>query len=221
VGVPLAACCQAEAGQRTGGKPPVAPGGQAARGTGGQVQSAECSVQGAECCGQRRGERPLQKRRRIQTGALFAAHLHLLLPGFILVVFRVTGLFLTAPLLSSDVVRPRSRSASPAGGRCRLSPGRADGPADVTLTTALVGVTGELLIGLILGLAVSIVFGSGQLAGLMIGQQAGIALASVIDPTQDVETTAVGQVYVMVVSLVFLCVGGHRLLAGRCSTPSG
>ena len=71
---------------------------------------------------------------------------------------------------------------------------------------------GERAIGLIIGLSVTLIVTGVQMAGMLIGQQAGIALASVMDPTHGNTSTVVGQVYLIVTMLIFLTLGGHRML---------
>jgi len=61
-----------------------------------------------------------------------------------------------------------------------------------------------------MGLAFSILMVGADLGGLMIGRQAGIALGQVFNPSQDTEATITGQLYTIVVTLIFLGVGGHR-----------
>ncbi len=138
---------------------------------------------------------------------------HLLLPAFALVLFRVLGLLVTAPMFGSAVIPARIKVAFALGVSAVVFPLVGPTvPADITLNTALVGVMGEMTIGLIMGLAMSLVFTGVQMAGMLIGQQAGIALASAIDPTQNSQSTVVGQVYMIVTLLTFLVIGGHRLL---------
>ena len=140
-------------------------------------------------------------------------NLHLLLPGFALVLFRVAGLMITAPLLSSRVIPARFRVGMALTIAAMIFPMVAPTvPADITLTTALVGVVGEMFIGGIIGLGVTIALVGVQLTGMLIGQQAGIGLASVIDPTQGANSTVVGQVYMITTTLIFLTIGGDRLM---------
>jgi flagellar biosynthetic protein FliR len=140
-------------------------------------------------------------------------NLHLLLPGFALVLFRVAGLMVTAPMFSSRVIPIRFRVGMALTIAAMIFPLVAPTvPADITLTTALVGVVGEMFIGLIIGLGVTIVLVGVQLTGMLIGQQAGIGLASVVDPTRGENSTVVGQVYMITTTLIFLGIGGDRLL---------
>ena len=140
-------------------------------------------------------------------------NLHLLLPGFVLVLCRVAGLMVTAPMFGSNAIPRRLKAALALTVAATVFPLVApEVPADITLRTAVVGVAGEMLIGLVIGLSMSLVMLGVQLAGMMIGQQAGIALASVMDPSQETPTTVVGQVYMISTMLVFLAIGGHRML---------
>ena len=140
-------------------------------------------------------------------------NLHLLLPGFALVLFRVAGLALAAPMFSSQMVPARFRIGFALGAAAVMFPLVAPTiPGDITLTTALVGVVGEMLIGLVIGLGVTLVLLGVQVAGMLIGQQAGIALASVVDPSHGTQSTVVGQVYTIVTLLMFLGIGGHRMM---------
>ncbi len=142
-------------------------------------------------------------------------NLHILLPGFALVLFRVAGLMVTAPMFGSDVIPARVKVALALVISATVFPMIAPTvPADITLSMAVVGVVGEMLIGLVIGLAMSLVLLGVQVAGMMIGQQAGIALASVVDPSQNTTTTVVGQVYVITTMLIFFAIGGHRMLVG-------
>lgn len=140
-------------------------------------------------------------------------NVHLLLPGFALVLFRIAGLMLVAPLFGSSAIPVRLKVALALTIAAVVFPLVGPSlPAEITLGTALVGVVGEMSIGLVIGLGVSLIVLGVQLAGLLIGQQAGIALASVIDPTHGGSTTVVGQVYMIVTLLIFLGLGGHRML---------
>ncbi|MHC4067154.1 MAG: flagellar biosynthetic protein FliR [Planctomycetota bacterium] len=141
------------------------------------------------------------------------ANVYLLLPGFALVLFRIAGLFLIAPLFASNAVPARLKVGLALTIAAVVFPLVAPTlPSDITLGAALVGVVGEMLIGLIIGLGVNLVIVGVQMAGMLIGQQAGIALASVVDPTHGESTTVVSQVYMITTMLIFLGLGGHRML---------
>ena len=96
--------------------------------------------------------------------------LHLLLPGFALVLFRVMGLMVTAPLFGSSAIPARFKVAMAMTIAAVLFPMVGPTlPADITLNTALVGVFGEMMIGLVIGLAMTLALNGVQLTGMMIG----------------------------------------------------
>jgi flagellar biosynthetic protein FliR len=133
------------------------------------------------------------------------------LPVFALVLFRVSGLVLTAPIYGSTVVPVRIRAALTLAATAMIFPmvGR-QAFHDVSLSAAVVGGIGELMIGATIGLAVSMILMSAEVAGEMVSQQAGISLSEVINPLLDNQSSIIGQIYVVVLTLIFLLAGGHR-----------
>jgi len=137
----------------------------------------------------------------------------LLLPAFLLVLFRVAGLAVMAPLFSSTAIPVRIRIYLALAIALVIFPLVLPSvPARVTFGEALVGVAGEMIIGLAMGLCVNLLFVGGQLAGLMVGRQAGLALARVFNPLFQSSSTVLGQVYFYYTLMIFLAVGGHRAL---------
>ena len=135
------------------------------------------------------------------------------LPVFAMVLFRLAGLMMTAPLLSSSVIPIRLRIGFMVGCAAVIFPMvSVHAPARVELADAIVGGVREMTIGACMGLAVATLMSGVEIGGLMIGQQAGIALGQVFNPVQDRQTSIVGQVYSIVLIFVFLGVGGHRAM---------
>ena len=133
------------------------------------------------------------------------------LPAFALALFRVSGLVLTAPVYGSTVVPVRIRVALTLVATAMIFPVvRRQVPVDVSLSSAVVGGIGELMIGATIGLAVSILLMGAEVAGEMVSQQAGISLSEVINPLMDSQSSIIGQIYVIVLTLLFLLAGGHR-----------
>lgn len=139
--------------------------------------------------------------------------LPLMLPLFAMVLLRISGLMITAPIYGSQVIPIRVRAMFAVGISLAVFPVVSMRvPADVTLAGVIGGAFGELLIGLIMGLGLSLVFMGAELAGMVIGQQAGLSLGQVFDPVTGTEVTTLGQVFFVVAMLIFLIVGGHREL---------
>lgn len=139
--------------------------------------------------------------------------LPLALPLFALVLVRVSGLMLTAPLFGSQVIPIRIRAAMALSIAIVLFPMLAPRlPAQVTLMSAVSGLTSELLVGLIMGLGLALLFVGIELTGMVVGQQAGLSLGQVFDPSTGTSSTSIGRVVFIVAMLVFLASGGHREL---------
>ncbi len=142
-----------------------------------------------------------------------AFNIMLALPAFAMVLFRIGGMTISAPLISSNAL-PRSFKIAftfvvslmllPAVGRHL--------PTDINMTTVIANVVGEMFVGLIIGTSVGLIFVGVRLAGTVIGQQAGIALSQVINPMQNEQGTIMGQIYDLVVLALFLAIGGHRYM---------
>ena len=76
----------------------------------------------------------------------------------------------------------------------------------------LVAVAGEALIGLAIGLAMSLVFVAAQWAGEIIATQLGLSLGEVFDPNTGEQIGPLGQAYGLLGIVVFLAVQGHHSL---------
>jgi len=137
----------------------------------------------------------------------------LILPAFALVLARVSGLMIVAPILGSAAIPARVRAFFAVVLALLVFPTLLPTvSAELSLSAAVVGLTGELMIGAVLGLGLSLLFVSLELAGLMIAQQAGFALAEIFDPMLGMQSTAFGQVYFVCGLFIFVAVGGLRAM---------
>ncbi len=135
----------------------------------------------------------------------------LALPTFALVMFRLGGLMATAPIFASRIVPVRVRIALTMTLSAMIFPFvRQQVPTEISLVTVVISGMGEVLIGLSIGLAVTVLLVGADIAGQMVAQQAGIALGQVFDPSRQDRTTVVGQLYGLTLLTVFLLAGGHR-----------
>jgi flagellar biosynthetic protein FliR len=144
----------------------------------------------------------------------------LLAPGrivaFVLVLARVVGLAVLAPVLGSRMIPARVRIALvlflsvamlPALAGAAITPPKLD--STVSLLLAL-GV--ETAIGLLLGLVAQMVFAAVQMAGELAGMQMGLGMASLIDPQSHDRFVVLAQWQSALALLLFLAVDGHHVL---------
>ena len=67
----------------------------------------------------------------------------------------------------------------------------------------------QLLIGVALGFALQVVFDALGLAGQLLANSMGLSFAFNVDPLRGSSTAALGQLYIILATLVFLALGGH------------
>lgn len=140
---------------------------------------------------------------------------------FTLVLTRISGLVLGAPVLNSAEFPMRFRALLTFAVALMILPSQAHAslPAVSTVPDYLVLVGGELLIGLALGLSLTIFLSGIQLGGLIIGRTGGMLLASGLDPTSGEEMSTFSRILHLTALAVFVCIGGHRLMmAGLLDT---
>ncbi len=141
------------------------------------------------------------------------AGFYLLLPAFMLVLSRVAGLVLAAPLFASVLIPMRLKILLCCAVSLAVFPMvAAQVRVPLTLATAVVGMVGELMIGLFVGFGVSLVFLGVELALELVGHQSGLGLGASFNPLFEATSTAAGELFQLLLILVFLCVGGHRAL---------
>ena len=88
-----------------------------------------------------------------------------------------------------------------------------------TMLNYLVFVGAELLVGLCLGLGITILFSGIQLAGTVIGQVGGLMVADVLDPSAGEQVSLFSRLLYLVTLVVFVSIGGHRMvMAGLLDT---
>jgi flagellar biosynthetic protein FliR len=73
----------------------------------------------------------------------------------------------------------------------------------------LLTVAGEVLVGLTLGFVLQIAFAAPQLAAELISGGMGMSMATAANPDSGVQTTALGQYFSVVLTLIFLALGAH------------
>lgn len=82
---------------------------------------------------------------------------------------------------------------------------------DLELVPLVLGIAGEIFIGVVIGFATRIIFGGIQLAGEMLGFQMGFSAASVIDPTSSVQVSVIAEFLYLMSLLLFMTVNAHHI----------
>ncbi len=133
---------------------------------------------------------------------------------FVLVLTRVSGLVMTAPIFGARSVPMHVRVilamaiaalVTPLSGAPQLP--NIDNVIELSLLIAR-----EAILGLSLGLAVLLLVFGVQLAGNMMAQMSGMQMSDVVDPSVDTRVSVFAQLLNMVSLAVFVSIGGHRMV---------
>ncbi len=136
-----------------------------------------------------------------------------LMPAFVLVLARLAGLTIAAPLFSMDAIPMRIKAFFALTMTLAVFPAVTPAlPGRLTLSEAVVGMFGEFALGAALGLGVSLILVATQVTGLVIAQQSGLAIGQVIDPMTGGSASLLGEIYFIVAGLMFRAIGGEREL---------
>lgn len=133
------------------------------------------------------------------------------LPAGVLVLVRMSGLMVFAPLFSSTAIAPRIKAGFVIATTALLAPLVGTLPhARVELDMA--GLLGELGVGLTFGFALSLIMESLIFAGQMLGMEFSFSLVNLMDPNSNIETPVLGQLLSWMGLLVLMGAGLDRSL---------
>src|SRR4051812_29224388 len=133
-------------------------------------------------------------------------------PVFALVLFRLAGMMLYAPLFGNSRIPRRVRTLLVIILALGICPTVKTPRIPDTMWELAIGIAGEMAFGLAMGMVMSFTFIAAQWAGEMIGQQMGLNLGEVFDPQYGSQGSLIGDMYFMLALVVFLAVGGHRIM---------
>ncbi len=145
--------------------------------------------------------------------------LHPHIGPFLVVLSRVSGLFVFAPVLSSSLIPGRIKALFAVSISCAayavLYPAitahsAIPMPTSLIELGALVGF--ELLVGVAIGFLASLPMLSTELGGLIVGQQLGLGFARVYNPAMESDADVIGQMLFYMALSVFIGVGGLEII---------
>lgn len=146
-------------------------------------------------------------------------HLESVISAAVFIGMRVGGLMLFAPFLGSESFPAQIKIALTIALTILLYPLHSSLFRGSESLGWVGMVSGELLIGLVLGLAVRLVVEAAQIAGQLIGVQAGYSLVSLLDPQTQADTPVMATFNQLIALLIFLQLNVHHwLLRGLASS---
>lgn len=137
------------------------------------------------------------------------------LARFVLVLARLAGMVMVAPLFGAHVVPLRIRAAVVFFVAVLVTPTVAAPPEaheSLAPVALLIALAVETLIGFAIGIVGQLLFAAVLLAGELAGIEMGLGLAGLIDPQNQSRTTAIAEWQHLFAILIFLALDGHHVL---------
>lgn len=133
---------------------------------------------------------------------------------FVLILTRISGLVVSAPVLGLKVAPIQVRAFLAVSLAIMVTPFHWQAIAQIPLSTLGLAamLAQELLLGLSLGLAILVLFSGLHVTGQIMGQLSGMSLAESYDPSQDASVPIFTEIFDKVTLAIFVIIGGHREL---------
>jgi flagellar biosynthetic protein FliR len=147
------------------------------------------------------------------------------LTAALLVLIRLSGLMIFSPVFSSSAIAPRIKAGFVIAMTVLLAPAVAAVPG-ARATLDMKAVLGELGVGLVFGLSLSLLNEALTFAGTVLGLQFSFSLVNLLDPNSMIETAVLGQMLSWLGVLVIIGSGLDRTLLAAvvrsfCIVPVG
>jgi len=129
----------------------------------------------------------------------------------VLVLIRLSGLMMFAPVFSSGAIAPRIKAGFVIAMTVLLTPAVAAVP-NLKVALDARSVLGELGVGLVFGLSLMLLNEALMFAGMLLGMQFSFSLVNLLDPNSMIETPVLGQMLSWLGILVIIAAGLDRSL---------
>ncbi len=133
---------------------------------------------------------------------------------FVLVFIRIASAFAVLPLFSHSAMPTVAKAGLAAAMALLLVPtlsGTLPPPSGTLIDFFLLALR-ETVCGVLLGFAGQFLFYAVDIAGQLIGFQAGVSVVSSIDPNTEAQSTVLTQLYNIIAMLIFLAIDGHHAM---------
>jgi flagellar biosynthetic protein FliR len=133
------------------------------------------------------------------------------LSAMVLTLVRVSGIVVFAPFFSSSALPARTKAVFVAAIAFLLAPLVSTLPhahAEITLTALL----GEVAVGLVYGIVLSLLNEMLLFAGQIAGVQFSFSMVNLLDPTSTIQTPLMGDLFQLLGTLVLIAAGLDRIV---------
>lgn len=127
--------------------------------------------------------------------------------------FRISAFMMAAPVFGANFVTGRIRLILGFLIAFILAPMLPAMPAVDSLSFEVVLITlQQLIIGVLLGFSVQILFQIFVVSGQIIAMNMGLGFASMVDPSNGISVAVVSQIYLFMITLLFVVTNGHLVM---------
>lgn len=132
--------------------------------------------------------------------------------GFLLLFFRMAGLFIMVPLFSHASIPVTIKTALAFAFTVIFFALMPPINFEVTTGTLVLGILSEFLLGFSVGLILQLVMHIMTFAGIQISFIMGFSMASVVDPQSGISMPVISNILALMSLLVFLLLDGHHVV---------
>lgn len=133
--------------------------------------------------------------------------------SFLWPFFRISSMFMVAPITSGQYVPVRVRLMLAVAVTLVVMPLLPAMPQVAPFSlTALTLILQQLLIGIAMGFVLMLVFSAIVTGGQLIAMQMGLGFAQMVDPANGMQVPVLSQIYLLMTTLLFLVMDGHLVL---------
>lgn len=133
--------------------------------------------------------------------------------SFLLPLFRIAALLMFMPIIGTQLVSARVRLYLSLAICLVIMPTLPPMPViDAISVQAFIWVAQEILIGMMLGFVLQLFFQVFVIAGQIVAMQMGLGFASMIDPANGISVPVIGQLFMILVTLLFLAMNAHLVV---------
>ena len=131
--------------------------------------------------------------------------------GFMLVLGRLSPLFLLSPLFSSRMLPGRGRAVIAVALAVGLWPVASQGGPEIPLSAWAFGalMLKEMLVGMAFAFALAVLFAALSAAGAIVDTMIGFSFGALVDPVSGTQSSILANLYALVGLAVFVAIGGE------------
>ncbi|MDQ2650669.1 MAG: flagellar biosynthetic protein FliR [Actinomycetota bacterium] len=132
--------------------------------------------------------------------------------GYLMALARATAWIVVSPPFNTRMVPARIKVGLAAALALAVGPRLQDQAVDLDAASLLSGAAVQVAIGVTMGFIGVVIFAAIQAAGGLLDLFGGFAMAQVLDPQSNVQTSLFGRFYNLLAVTLLFVIGGHLLL---------